>query len=94
MPCWSRRPGGTLGIFTERDLVRAIADGADVDQARVADYLTDDLLILDGTASYAQALDAMRTNEIRHLAVRTNDRVGVVSMRALINALLPEHMHT
>ncbi len=89
-----RETRGTLGILSERDVVRAIADGADVDQARVADYMTEDLVIMPGSASLAQALETMRDNEIRHVAVRTGDGIGIVSMRALIEALLPQPAHT
>lgn len=85
-----RETRGTLGILSERDVVRAIADGADVDQARVADYMTEDLVIMPGSASLVHVLEMMRDNEIRHVAVRADDVVGIVSMRAVVEALLPQ----
>lgn len=80
---------GTRGIFTERDLVRAVADGADVDEARVDDYLTGDLVTVEATATVREVLEKMRANEIRHVVVRSGERVdGVVSMRAIVDVLV------
>lgn len=80
---------GTLGIITERDLVRAIADGVDPDEARVEDYLTDDLLTVERGATVLEVVEKMRTNEIRHVVVRSKGTIaGVVSMRAVVDVLV------
>lgn len=82
---------GTLGIITERDLVRAIADGVDPDEARVDEYLTDDLLTVEPGATILEVVRKMQANEIRHVVVRSDRRVaGVVSMRAVVDALVGE----
>lgn len=80
---------GTLGIITERDLVRALADGVDPDDARVEEYLTDDLLTVEPGATILEVVRKMQANEIRHVVVRSDRRVsGVVSMRAVVDALV------
>lgn len=82
---------GTLGIITERDLVRALADGVDPDEARVEDYLTDDLLTVERDATVLDVVRKMQANEIRHVVVRSKGSVaGVVSMRAVVDALVED----
>ena len=83
-------PRGVLGIVTERDLVRAMADGADIDLTRVDEYLTDQLLTVGEQDTMLDVLQSMRGNAVRHIVVEDEDRtvVGVVSMRALIDELL------
>lgn len=82
---------GTLGIITERDLVRALADGVDPDEARVEDYLTDDLLTVERDATVLDVVRKMQANEIRHVVVRSKGGVaGVVSMRAVVDALVED----
>lgn len=80
---------GVQGIFTERDLVRAVAEGEDVDQARIGDYLTEDLATLPADASVFEVIQQMRGNTIRHLVVEDTDgTVGVVSMRAVLESVI------
>lgn len=81
-------PRGVIGILTERDVVRAIADGADVDETRIAEYLTDHLLTVDARDTLLEVLQTMRGNTVRHVVVRDHDGVaGVVSMRGLVDEL-------
>lgn len=83
---------GPFGMLTERDLVRALADGADPDDSRVADYVTDDLLTVDEFTPLWDVLRRMRTNQVRHVVVTRHDEIaGVVSMRAVVEAALAQH---
>ena len=83
-------PRGVLGIVTERDLIRAMADGVDIDDTRVDEYLTDHLLTVESSDTMFDVLQAMRGNAVRHIVVRDDEgRVtGVVSMRGLVDELL------
>ena len=82
---------GTLGIFTERDLVRAVSEGEDVDQARVAEHLTDQLVTVDASASVLEVIQQMHRNGIRHVVVNGPEgHAGVVSMRAVLDAIIAE----
>ncbi len=78
--------GGTLvGIITERDLVRAMADGVDPADTPVASYMTPDPVTIDLDADAAEAAEAMVGVGARHLPVVEAGRVvGMISARDLI----------
>ena len=80
--------GSYLGIFTERDLLNAIAAGHDPDAQRVADSATSDIVTISADASLEQAVEKMMKGGFRHLLVVTNgDAIGIISMRDLMSAL-------
>jgi CBS domain-containing protein len=70
------------GIFTERDIVRAISQDAAALQAQIAHWMTPDPRTISPDASLEDALDAMVEGNYRHLPVTDGDRlVGMLSMR-------------
>jgi CBS domain-containing protein len=72
------------GIFTERDIVRALASEFDAAHHTVADWMTREPLVMDRNAGAREALDLMLREGFRHLPVVDGGRiVGVVSMRDL-----------
>jgi CBS domain-containing protein len=80
--------GSYLGIFTERDLLNAVAAGHDPDAQRVADSATSDIVTISADASLEQAVEKMMKGGFRHLLVVTNgDAIGIISMRDLMSAL-------
>jgi signal-transduction protein with cAMP-binding, CBS, and nucleotidyltransferase domain len=82
---------GLLGIVSERDIVRSLAEGADPDAERVRDVMTDDLAALDGDATVMDAALVMATQEIRHVVVvEAEQAVGVVSVRDLLAVVVEE----
>jgi signal-transduction protein with cAMP-binding, CBS, and nucleotidyltransferase domain len=84
-------PRGVRGVLSERDLVTAIADTVDLDDARVRDHCTGELVALDEHASVVDAAAAMSAAEVRHLAVtRDGEVVGVLSIRDVVDVLLEE----
>lgn len=75
---------GLIGIFTERDIVRAL--GADFDAPRhaVDGWMTRSPATVPSTATVRLALDQMLEGGFRHLPVVDGGRlVGMVSMRDL-----------
>lgn len=83
-----RRGTLAVGVLSERDIVRAIAEGADVDDTRVDEWMTEDLAGVRTDATVREALEAMANNGVRHLLVRHEGRVeGVLSARDLLLAL-------
>lgn len=73
------------GILSERDVVRALADGANPDAERVSDVMTIDVVEVEPQASIADARASMVDGGIRHLLVRSDDRVvGILSARDLL----------
>ena len=74
------------GVVSERDIVGAVAMGADLDTTTVADVETKDHLdwaTVDSTI--AEVADEMMRDYVRHILV-TNGRelIGVVSMRDVL----------
>lgn len=73
-----------LGIFTERDLLKAVASGLDPKQSTIKDIMTTDLVTVTPTTTIREAADIMATKWIRHLPVIEGERVvGVISQRDL-----------
>lgn len=83
--------GSLVGIFTERDILRALAQSSSADAARVSSvskWMTQDPLTVGPDASVGEALDRMLAGGFRHLPVTEGDTVvGVVSMRDLAKSI-------
>lgn len=76
------------GIVTERDILRALAEGADPDDARVADYMHSKLIAAAPSWPATQAAEAMMKHHIRHIVVFEEEHlVGILSMRDVIKVL-------
>ncbi len=73
-----------VGIFTERDIVRALASDFDAAGHTVEASMTRSPTTLAPGATTGQALDLMLAEGFRHLPVLDGDTVvGVVSLRDL-----------
>jgi CBS domain-containing protein len=74
-----------IGIFTERDVLRALVHHSDAGRASsVTNWMTRDPLTVSPEARAEEALELMLTCGFRHLPVKEDDRlVGIVSMRDL-----------
>lgn len=82
---------GVRGVFSERDVVTAIAEDVDLDDGRVRDYATSDVIQVEEAASILDAAAAMSDAQVRHLAVARRGVVtGVVSIRDVVRVLLEE----
>jgi CBS domain-containing protein len=76
-----------LGIFTERDIVRALGEHFDAAGHPVSDWMTPDPMTAEPTTPVEQALSTMLERNFRHLPVVDGDRIlGIVSMRDLTAA--------
>lgn len=72
------------GIFTERDIVRALGKHFDAAGHPVSEWMTADPLTIGADTKVEDALRTMLDRGFRHLPVVEGDRVlGVVSMRDL-----------
>jgi CBS domain-containing protein len=80
---------GCVGILTERDLTRAIADEVDLDTTTVEEYMTESPIEVDRNGAIGDAIAKMNEYEVRHLVVTEdgNNVVGVVSMRDIFGLL-------
>jgi CBS domain-containing protein len=83
--------GALAGIFTERDLMRAMAESSTADAARVSSvsgWMTRSPVTTRPDATVGEALDLMLSGGFRHLpVVETDTLVGVVSMRDLAESI-------
>jgi CBS domain-containing protein len=79
------------GIFTERDLVRALSYDIGAASQPVSHWMTRSPVTVGPETSVEQALEIMLAGNFRHLPVTERERVvGVVSIRDLSRATLRE----
>lgn len=74
-----------VGILSERDLVRAVADGVDLGSTAVIAYMTPEPVTIDEGADVVEAAGVMLKVGARHLPVLDGGRVvGMISARDLL----------
>jgi CBS domain-containing protein len=79
---------GVAGIITERDILHALADGKDVDEALVEQEMTADVVSGAPGWDILRAVHTMTEGGFRHLLVmEMDDPVGIVSLRDLMDAM-------
>ena len=83
--------GRLIGIFTERDLMRAVAGRVHPSEGRVREWMTPDPLTMTEEASVDEAGQAMIERGFRHVPVVAGERaVGIVSIRDVAEWRLKE----
>ena len=79
---------GPIGIFSERDLARAVADETDLDEEEVDAYMTASPVSISIDSSVSRAVERMNEFGVRHLLVLDDgDPVGMISMRDVLAQL-------
>jgi CBS domain-containing protein len=74
-----------VGIITERDMLRAIADGRDPEATNVSQYMTHSPLTIEADRLAAEAAETMVKHRVRHLPVTDKGRlIGFLSARDLL----------
>jgi CBS domain-containing protein len=82
------RPDGSAGVVSERDVVRALADGADPDEVWAADLMIDDLVLAEPQESIVEVAARMSAEAVRHVPIVDRGTiVGVVSARDVLSVL-------
>jgi CBS domain-containing protein len=83
--------GAVVGIFTERDILRALGYSSNADLARVSSvskWMSRDPVTIGPDTTVAEALNRMLFGGFRHLPVMGGDAVvGMVSMRDLARSI-------
>jgi CBS domain-containing protein len=79
--------GQGAGILTERDVLTALADGADPDEETVASHLTPEIVYAAPSWTLTQAAEAMLRGGFRHLVVLEDGEVaGILSVRDIVRS--------
>lgn len=83
---------GRPGIFTERDLLRAIAEGVDPETAVVEGYMTGHAMTASASWHVVEAAVRMIEGRFRHLIILDPEGGvhGVLSIRDLVGSLLDQ----
>ena len=82
--------GQGVGIITERDILRAVADDRDPDVETAGGHLTSELVYAAPRWTLEEATEAMRRGGFRHLVVLDGGEViGIISLRDVVKAWTP-----
>jgi CBS domain-containing protein len=88
-----------LGILTERDILKALAQGLTAESTPVSEVMTKDVVTVGPGTSLREAARVMADRWIRHLPVLEGGTIlGVISQRDLVGILAgalnePEALH-
>ena len=78
--------GHLLGILTERDVVRAVAEDTDLNSTPVRRYMTEELAVVTPQTEVVTAIEMMHRVGARHLPVIDGGTiVGMLSARDLLD---------
>ena len=93
---WKQQTGSLLvvdgedlvGIVTERDILKAVANGISLNETRISEIMSKDLMTVGPGTSLREAAKVMADKWIRHLPVLDGGKlVGVLSQRDLAGVL-------
>ena len=83
--------GQPIGIITQADIARAVADGKDVNSVRIDDLMTTRPTVISTTTSVRDAANVMTSGHFRHLpVVGDNGLQGVVDINDVCQVLLTD----
>lgn len=80
--------GRLIGIITERDLLKAMAERVHTSEARVRQWMTEDPITAAADTDVEDAAETMLEHGFRHLPVVDDNGalVGLVSLRRVVGA--------
>ena len=81
--------GGIAGIVSERDIVRAVANGRNCKDVVIKEVMTTNLIVSQSGDDLDYVMAVMIQNNIRHLpVVEESGLVGLLSMRDVVRVLV------
>jgi CBS domain-containing protein len=79
------------GIVTERDILNSIGAGESVEEEKVGDHLSANLVFAEPDWSLERAAEAMVRGKFRHLVVVDgSDMIGILSIRDIVRCWVGE----
>ncbi len=86
-----RGPHGAVGLISERDIARAVAERVNLDRTTAEEVMVTELATVTPNDELLDAVHRMLDNEVRHLPV-VEDGVayGMLSARDVLRALAEE----
>jgi CBS domain-containing protein len=79
---------GPAGVLSERDLARAVADDADLDETPVEEYMTAAPVRVSADSGLGDAIAKLNEHGVRHLLVdEQGDITGMISIRDIMAIL-------
>jgi CBS domain-containing protein len=82
-------PDDVTGLVSERDIVRAVAEGLDLDDTLATTVGTTHLIWIDEGNTIGDAAEEMMEDYVRHVLVRGEEGlVGVLSIRDVLSAYI------
>ncbi len=83
-----------IGIFTERDAIRLVAENVQLDQP-LDNVMTKNVITIQGDSSINEAIKAIHMHRVRHLPVvnQKGRLVGLLSVRALLDQFFGLNSH-
>lgn len=86
-----REPDGSLGLLSERDIVRAVAETAGALDQRVSMYMTRVVETCAESDSIESLMETMTNRRLRHLPVVEESRLcGLVSIGDVVKSRIEE----
>ena len=70
-----------VGVITERDVTRCVADGLDPTKTHVSVVMSAHPISVVGHVTRAEAEEIMRAGHVRHLIVREDGKDEIISLR-------------
>jgi len=88
--------GRVAGMFTERDILRLVAEGREPAQTSVGNVMTTEVVCCSPATSVDEAKSAMKNRRVRHLPVVGDDErlLGVISIGDLNAYETADHQQT
>jgi predicted transcriptional regulator len=81
-------PDGSTGIVSERDVVHALANGADPDEVWAADVTSAHVVYAEPDETILDVTDRMTSEQVRHVTVvERGTIIGVASARDVLPVL-------
>jgi CBS domain-containing protein len=79
------------GIVTERDILNSIGSGQNVEEEKVGDHLSANMVFASPEWSLERAAEAMVRGSFRHLVVVDgSDMIGILSIRDIVRCWVGE----